>query len=189
MENCSMTLGLTILMALFAQLWPNPGPGRQGISGGGTIGYQTIGSDTSGVWNQALIVGSKFAAPANGSNGTLNLYCTASSGTISVGVAVYSDSAGSPTTLLSGNSHTVSCTTTPGWRSVSITGVTWSNGTDYWLTIWPTTGTNVTFYRDAGSANQERYDIPGTWGGTFPGTWPSGGGTFENLKMSIYVTY
>jgi hypothetical protein len=123
----------------------------------------------------------KFTAGASGTSQTISFYVD-SSNTATAGVlGIYSNNAGNPGTL----KGKVSFTPQAGWNTVTLSGVSITSGTVYWLAELGTSGTLA--YRDeTGSSGGS--EISGSSSlTTLPATWPVGAVSSSN-SASEYVS-
>jgi Tfp pilus assembly protein PilW len=157
------------------------------INGGSaTLGYNSDGGSTdSGDSN--FTNATKFTAAASGTISTLYAYIgptIGSSPNNKAQMAIYNGDANGPTTLMASSSEVA--LTASSWNAFSISSVSVTSGTTYWL-AYNTNGTaaaqnNLRYH--TGVTNQTKYTAQpyGTW----QPTWS--GGTFSNLENSLYAS-
>ena len=154
-------------------------------AGGGTavFGDNTAGGSVDSS-NRNFINATKFTAS---SSGTISTLFASVGGTIGTSpnnqaqMGIYTDSSGSPGTLLRSSS---SVSVTSGWNSFSISPTSITSGVTYWLAynVNGTSDSHNNLNYEAGSSNQSKW-VSQTFG-TWPGTWS--GGTFSSSQMSLY---
>lgn len=130
-----------------------------------------VGTDTNGVTAQAenYIFGCQFTASATGTSATFRVYSTASG---NIKVAIYSDSSGDPGTRLGHNSDGTAVTGSQ-WNQITLSGVSISASTVYWLLV--NADTSGCSSRASSSGGQNRVRLSQTYSGyTFPETAPVG---------------
>jgi hypothetical protein len=134
------------------------------------VTYQKLlGADTSSattINGANLFLLDKFIAATTGSLTQVRIYC-GSSGNIKA--AVYSDSSGSPGSLLTANNAGTPCTA--GWNTITVTSTPVTAGTSYWLA----------YVSDAPSVIYQSGDGVMRWrGATYSSfTFPSSPGTLS----------
>src|SRR5579863_6906321 len=108
----------------------------------------------------------QFAATASGTVSTLTVYIDSSSGATQLIVGIYASSGQNPGALLGQGS--IASPTGGAWNTVSISPVTVTAGTVYWISILGTGGTLA--FRDSGancisqsSAQANLTSLPSTW--------------------------
>jgi hypothetical protein len=149
-----------------------------------TMGSTNVHSSTDSVGD--YIIANPYTAPANGTNGTMHVYCVSQTGSPNNLVAgIYSDSAGAPGTLLS-SSVVIACPVgSPAWVTGAITTSGLTSGTTYWLAINASSSALINTYYDS-TAQELRYQSY-SYTGTLPASFPSPSTT--SRTYSIYVTY
>jgi hypothetical protein len=149
--------------------------------GGGRLGYDQVGAQTdSGAQN--YMNGSRFVTGAGGLTASaMSVYMRAVATARSYQMAIYTDEAGVPGTLVA--STATGTLTANAWNTLPI-AATLSGNTAYWL-MYNTNGDNNMAF-DTGAVNQ------GAWssGATPFGAWPTafGPATRTSAKFSLYVT-
>jgi len=141
------------------------------------FGNNNVGPSTSTA--MGYIVGNKFTLGESGTVTSISLYVATASG--NARVAIYSDSSGSPGTLIvQSGSEAV---TTTGWRTFTVTGTSLSPGS-YWLFFQVDSSSFKTTYSQTGGVRR----LVSYAYGAFPGTFP-GGGKSDSVLFSIYASY
>lgn len=145
------------------------------------FGYTSIGASTD-YWS-TVQASKPYSTPA--SNGTLDyviVHCRNSS-SLNLRAGIYSDSSGSPNSLLASNDTGVETTSTLSWVScpVSYSGIT--AGASYWLAHLNTSSGNLVFSYDTVSAELLLVSGSNSFVTTFNET-----NTF-NQRKSIYASY
>jgi len=143
---------------------------------GGAFGKTTIGGSTTQV-DSPHTTACKFTAPEAGNVTSITIWLGGGSLPSAPRVVLYSDSAGSPSSLLK------SATFTPagGWNTVSITAYSMTAGEVLWLGI-TASGNNFIFAWDTGATNQLAEN--GAYEANLFGT-----PTFSAKEMSVYANY
>lgn len=124
-----------------------------------------------------------FTASASGIANVFNLYFDDGNKATSVSVGIYSSGGSNPATLLS----TGSLTGTPKatWRAISITPVSLTSGTQYWLAVLSPSASGTVKFRDkSGGTSKRSYSSTLS---QLPDTWTSGT-TYSFSDMSAYLT-
>lgn len=158
------------------------------------FGYHTIGTGGTDNPSNNIIWVKATSTPA--SNGTLTLisvYCQILAGTPTVNVALYADSAGSPTggALATGTAQTVGASL--AWVDVPIS-VAVTSGTQYWFAfivpngVTPTLDINGKFDTNGGATESYFLSNGGAPGGTGFLTF-AGASAITNERWSVYGTY
>jgi hypothetical protein len=142
-----------------------------------SFGNATIGGSTQSVSAPQTIV-CKFTAPEVGDITSITIWLSGSSLPSGPKVVLYSDSAGSPSSLLRS-----SATFTPagGWNAISITAYSMSAGEVLWLGV-AASGNNIVYAYRSGTTNQlgqRSADAPN----------PFGTPTFSAQELSVYANY
>ncbi len=102
-------------------------------------------------------------------------------------IAIYSDSSGSPGSLLASSSPIA--LTASAWNTFSIS-YTLMNSTPYWFTYWENSGAGENRIGLETPTVGTTLDIAHSAYGSLPGTWPgTATGPLGNYDMSIYATY
>jgi hypothetical protein len=139
-----------------------------GIALGGSD--DSLGAGEAWAWS--------YTATTGGTATRLDLFLTSSSTASALKLALYSNNAGHPGTLLA--SGTVSGTPIPNtWNSVPIS-VSITAGTTYWLAaLEPTGSTGSLHYNNANTGNGDEFPSSSNPGlSNFPSTWTYGNGFF-----------
>jgi len=140
------------------------------------FGNNNVGPYTSTA--MGYIVGNKFTLGESGTVTSISLYVATASG--NARVAIYSDSSGSPGTLIvQSGSEAV----TTGWRTFTVTGTSLSPGS-YWLCFQVDSSSFKTTYSPTGGVRR----LVSYAYGAFPGTFPIGGKS-DSVLFSIYASY
>lgn len=149
---------------------------------GGLLGNATIepSVDTS---SQGEAEAFQYQASATGTTNALSVYFDQSNTSQQVLVGLYSDSNGTPGTLLS--QEIISNPINGTWNTVNIPQVQLTAGTKYWIAILGLHGT-VTF-RDQPSGSTPSQSSQQTALTALPLTWTSGA-TWTSSSMSVYAT-
>lgn len=145
------------------------------ISIGGTISPAPISFDN--------YYGCRFVSSSSGIITSMSAYLS-STGIGNITFGIYSDSSGTPGSLLATSTTTGSFTTSPAWTSGDISYAI-TSGTAYWLSIFG--DDNTYYYYDAGSTNQ--YFLSGS-GKTYPNFNSTATiDNYQDRKLSIYATF
>lgn len=149
-----------------------------------TFGYTTIGG-TNTASNAAH--GSKFSTIEAGTISAISIYAKRNGASATQDAAIYSDSAGTPTSKLAVGSATISVGSVATWSDVSLT-YAFSTAT-YWTMQWCNDASGCSYYYDTGAANQRSLDSTTNSSNfnTWPSSWTNGG--FSARMESIYATY
>lgn len=152
------------------------------------VGDNTQGTSSSpGNSDRAIVT--RFTAGASGSNGTAHAYFDSSSGAANVKWLLYSNSAGAPGSLLFASAG-AACPAGGGLVNFgSITGVTWTNGTDYFIGIvyedYP-----PAVSMDGSLSGIDTEMANGTLSyATPPSTWPGTDITYDNIRVNAYADF
>ena len=141
---------------------------------------QTFGKTTIGVFTTAMsgpqTIVSKYTAPAAGTITSISVYLALASDN-PWDLVLYSDSAGSPGTLL----RSASTTGVAGWNTVAITSYSMTLGEVLWMGT-SISGNNLSVSWDTGATNQWASNTA-YLAATF------GTPTFAAQVLSVYVTY
>ncbi|MGF7228986.1 MAG: beta strand repeat-containing protein [Candidatus Saccharibacteria bacterium] len=148
------------------------------------MGYNTIGSSTD-TNDQNSMNATKFTSSATGTLTQLNSYIATVDTTPNnkAQMAIYTDSSGSPGTLLASSSSIT--LTANSWNAFTIPATAITNGVTYWLVYNTNSSSNSKNnfkFLAAGGTNQSKY-VAQTFG-TWPSSWS--GGTFDNAQASFY---
>ena len=152
----------------------------------GTFGKKDIGSSVSNLC--AYSYGSRYQMTENGVAQSLTLYVQEATGSATaLKVALYSDNAGVPSTLIAQGTATVSANYL-GWVTVNLTSKpSLSAGAYYWLMAdAKVSGKTLRFYYSTGATNQ------GVYGTTSYASFPANPCQYSarNARVySIYCTY
>ena len=123
-----------------------------------------------------------YSAIATGTATKCNLYVASDNGAGTVIVGVYSNNNGHPGTLLSTGSKTNP--TNGAWNAISISSVSITLGTTYWLALLGPVGNGIIRFRDwSGGSSEGSYELNLN---SLPGTWTTGV-TYSTSKMSAYL--
>lgn len=151
----------------------------------------TFGNTTaevnSDVGNRRLIHANRFQAPATGTITSLSIYMEGAGEGRQAQLAVYSDNAGAPNTLLASTAG--QSVTSNGWQTFTTISCAITNGLYYWL-AFVTDSDALTQRYGTGIANQHCYASLGegeTYYEALPATFPSG--IYGTALFSIYATY
>jgi hypothetical protein len=127
----------------------------------------------------------QFAAGANGSADTLNVYIDAGSTATRAVVGVYEDAAGVPGRLLS--SAVTDSPRAGAWNAVRLTAVNISAGSRYWIAVLAPVGYGSLKFRDVPSGGgatviTQQNSLTG-----LPASWVIGA-TYANSPVSAYLS-
>lgn len=139
-----------------------------------------FGETEAGISNQSNneLWATKFTCTADSNLTEIQVYSRAAG---NVKVALYSDSGGSPDSLIVANDSGTSCSASQ-WNPVTVTSTGVSSGTDYWLVCLCDTIGVISRYATSGGTSQYNSSTTySTW--TAPATYPSG--TSSNFRISI----
>lgn len=164
--------------------------GKFKIASSSAAGTATLGTDTVGSLTDSgdsnFMNAMQVTAGASGTLSTLyaNIGTTLGTSPNNQGqMAIYTNNAGVPGTLLSNSSST---TLASGWNSFALSSpVNIVNGTIYWIaynTNGTTSAQNNLRYESTGGTVRYTGQTFGTWPGTFPA------GTSSSFKFSMYGT-
>jgi len=148
----------------------------EALSSAGSFGKTTIGGSTTQVDNPHTIV-CKFTAPEAGNITSITIWLDGVSLPSGPRVVLYSDSAGSPSSLL----RNATFTRAGGWNTVPITAYSMTVGEVLWLGI-TASGDSMIYAWDTGVTNQfaqRAVYLPD----------PFGTPTFGAREMSVYANY
>ena len=125
-----------------------------------------------------------YVAINSGTANTLEVYVDSSSTAANVSIGLYSDNNGNPGTLLESGTET---TVTPGWNAISVSGVSVTAGTTYWLAILSTSGT-LAFLDDRASGlnTDQSQGSSSSHLNALPSTW-SPGSTYTTDQASLFA--
>ncbi len=158
------------------------------VSGGlsqGTFGYTTAGS-TNYQLNPDNKQGSKFTLAHDGNITQISVYAKLGGGAKNPKEAkacIYSDSSGSPGSLLFESTPTT-LTSTLQWYNFTFSSTVSLNASTYWLVLHH--GTKIQVYGDTGDTNQRSYNADDYSDGA---EQQFGTPTQDDVKLSIYATY
>jgi GH18 family chitinase len=149
-----------------------------------TFGTTTSGSSTY-LYQGGYSYSHAFRKQMNAENGTLtslHILATSVSGGIQIGVALYTDNAGEPNTLITGSGLQVLAN---GWNSFTI-GASLTANTWYHICIWGNTGTFQERYDSGGYAVywNDQSVTPPNWDDPFAQNGDDG-----VMEISAYGTY
>ena len=155
---------------------------RTAVSGPATLlGDQTI--QTERVTLAAGQAASyQYSAAQSGQVSLVRVYLDAGSSATVVRVAVYSDQAGTPGTILSQGSAPG---LTTGWVTVNMPPISLVQGTRYWIAVMAPIGSGSLIVRDAGHGGSSLLSRQDTLA-AFPLAWTSGAPTARS-PMSVQV--
>jgi hypothetical protein len=153
-----------------------------GGGGGPTIlGYNTIGAQTD-EGDQNYMNGSRFITGPSGQTVTsMSVYMKGVAGPSSYQMAIYTDNAGVPGTLVANTGN--GTLTANAWNTLPVSASLAGN-TAYWL-MYNTNGNNNLSF-DTGTANHGGWSSNGTPFGTWPITF--GPVVRHNFRFSIYAS-
>jgi hypothetical protein len=122
-------------------------------------------------------------ATASGSVGSINFFLDESSAATKIYVGIYKDASGKPGSLLTQGSTTQLA---PGtWNSATVTAVSLTSGTAYWIAILGTTGGQPYFYdRSTTTCHSQTSSLSNLT--SLPGTWTTGK-TWNTCYISAYA--
>ena len=152
---------------------PTPTPG------GAYIGYNVAGSSTDSNGSSGDMAANQFTASSSFTATQMKLYInSAVSGKVKC--AIYSDSSGSPGSLLGSTAEL----TNPGagWQTFSGLNLSITSGTKYWLVSWENVAGVTVKCETSGGTFKYRNVAYGTW----PSTFGSVSGS-DVVKYSIYA--
>lgn len=137
--------------------------------------------------NGGFIQATQFNSGTGGTISTLRVYLGAvDSLSPHVKVALYSDSSGSPGSLLSSASAASITATANAWNTAPLgTTVTLTPNTNYWLAL--TTESGNTFFSIHSGGGSTKYQSGFTYSGNFPSTYTTNASSSD--VMSIYGAY
>ncbi|KKN47284.1 hypothetical protein LCGC14_0664470, partial [marine sediment metagenome] len=160
-----------------------------GGSGTGTFGYETIGA-TKYTRVKDTKSGSKFTISEDGDLTTIFAYLELGGGAKNpktARAAIYSDSSGSPNTLLGESGQRTITRTLQWWDFTFSPPISLDANTPYWLVIH--TATKIDMYGDIGSANQRSYNDD-AYSDNADDPFNLGDPTTQdNVQLSIYASY
>ncbi len=138
-------------------------------------------ADTGDDNNAAATQASKLVASTTGTVSTISVYINSVGTSAGAQLGIYADNGSGtlPTTLIASTSTFTAVT---GWNTVTLSGVSITSGTTYWLAL-STQGFTHFKYKVAGGATA--YDIGGAY--PMPGTFTSTTGNATDL-IDIYLT-
>jgi len=132
----------------------------------------------------------RFKAPKTGSIIKIKFYGAAYEGfTVTVRTGIYSDSAGTPDSLLGSSDDLLISDTEQWWTTTYTTPVAVTAGTYYWLTVHWSTEAGIfagRYYSTAGETNQTAYKSD-TFADGLDATF--GTATYENVQLAILAIY
>jgi peptidoglycan/xylan/chitin deacetylase (PgdA/CDA1 family) len=168
---------ITIDQALNSVAPPPPSP----PSGGSTFGTTSVGGLSTTLYT-VVPRATQYTPASSGTVTDIMLYLTVTGSGGRAQVAIYSDNAGTPGTLLAkSSSDTI---TTNGWHDFSGFNVAVTAGTPYWLASETDSG-NLLWYYNNGGPNYTQ-GSSGSYG-TFPSPYIRG--NTGNYQTSIYAIY
>ena len=148
---------------------------------GTNLGYTSIGGTNLGTLD---IVSEKVTFSEDASIKSITFYITGATGSETL-VGIYSDSGGSPSTLLA-TSEVFYSTKTTGWQTIPLTTpYSVTNGTTVWLAVVGSSGTPQ--YRTQAGGSSVRARQVYTWDGALPTTQSSP--SLSGSYASIYCIY
>ena len=115
-----------------------------------------------------------FTASATGTLTSLSMYLDATATATSVVVGIYSNSGSHPGTLLA--KTTISSPTKGAWNTGSISGVSVTSGTVYWIAVLAPSGAGTLKYREKPSQNLSSEVSASATLSTLPSSWTAGSG-------------
>jgi hypothetical protein len=124
----------------------------------------------------------QYVAAQSGQVSLVRLYLDAGSSATVVRVALYSDQAGTPGTILSQGSAPG---LTTGWVTVNVPPISLVQGTRYWIAVMAPIGSGSLTLRDAGHGGSSLLSSQESMA-AFPLTWTSGAPTARS-PMSVQV--
>lgn len=126
-----------------------------------------------------------FTATASGTATKLFVYLDSNNTATQVVVGLYTNATGTnPGTLLA--QGTIANPTKGAWNSVTVTGVTVTSGTSYWIAVLGPTGTGTVQFRDKAVGGKAQTSAQ-TNLTTLPATWTAGA-TYANSPFSAYAS-
>ncbi len=147
------------------------------------LGSQTVSSSKD---NNSAGLAESFQATASASGvvGSLSVYVDSPNSASRVAVGLYSDSGGTPGTLLT--QGTITSPTAGAWNTVTVSGASVTAGTAYWISVLSPSGTGTFDFRDAASGslseNSSQTNLT-----TLPATW-SPGPKWDDSPISAYAS-
>jgi len=146
------------------------------------VGDQTIESNID---SNATGLAEAFpaTATASGQVGSINFFVDESSAATKIYVGIYKDASGTPGSLLTQGSTTQLA---PGtWNSVTVSAVSLTSGTAYWIAILGTTG-GTPYFRDRSTTTCHSQTSSQSNLTSLPSTW-STGKTWNTCYISAYA--
>jgi hypothetical protein len=146
------------------------------------LGDQTIESNLD---STSVGVAEAFpvTATSSGQVNSINFFLDESSGATKIYVGIYSDSSGTPGTLLTQGNTTQLF---PGtWNSVTVSSATVTSGTAYWIAILGSTGGNP-YFNDRSTTSCHSQTSSKSNLTSLPATW-SKGSTWNTCFISAYA--
>ena len=152
---------------------PTPTATATSTAGSGFVGNSAVETtqDPSGVGQAEA---TQYIATTSGPVSTISIFLDGSNSATNIALGIYSDAAGVPGTLLAQGSR--SGVTNGAWNSVSISPLTISAGTPYWIARLAVAGGSVVTRGNNAAGNADRVDtrslsaLPATFspGASFP---------------------
>ncbi len=124
------------------------------------MGYNTIAGSNTGTYISGNMLAQRFTASSSGTISQISVYLV-DTGPNVFKVAVYSDNAGAPDTLLATSAGTGSSTTTPSWQTAAIS-LSVTSGVSYWFAVLGA-GNLIMNYDVVGSGNKTADDGTNTY--------------------------
>lgn len=157
------------------------------------FGYSTIGGTNDNISNNYIWCKATSNPASNGTLDSIQIYGAKTNTNPDICMALYTDSAGAPNTLVQANETPITITDGIGvfaWRTQTGFSASITSGTQYWFAVrisnWDANhDVNVKF--DTNGSLTEGY-FKGSNNTTFPAT-VSGATSFANERISIYGSY
>jgi hypothetical protein len=187
--DTGVTPGVTYYYKLHSYYggWVSPDTAVVSATGAVTV---RVGNSTLQATQDSVAAGTAkaflYTASSGGSSAHLNVYLDSTSTATTVVVALYSNSAGNPLTLL--GQAALASPVSGAWNTVVITAIAITNGTKYWLAVLAPNGAGPVVLRDsaAGAAGSSQTSSQSNLS-TLPASWSAGAGS-ANSPMSAYAS-
>lgn len=127
----------------------------------------------------------QYTANATGTVGSLSAYIDAANGAATVYVGLYSDSNGSPGSLLTQGK--ITNPTAGAWNTMNVAAAQVVSGSKYWLALLGPTGTGTIAFRDRASGGGPTQTSAQVDLSQLPSSWSSGA-SYSNSPASIYAS-
>ena len=154
---------------------------------GPTLGKTAVGALTHALGGNYLEASGRYTLASPQSVTKLSAYVQGGGSATSMRAVIYTDSSNQPSAFVAvSQAVTIASGQAAGWVDFPVSGSPTLPVGQYWLGLWASNTSALGYYDN--SSNSGRY-APSTFsaGSNPPASWP-GGGSFDDLSYSLYVT-